>query len=339
MPERAKPMGDVSRTVSTDSGRAYDPHPIIGAAVAVMVAALYGQPTHVMVTTPLLLVMTGLGVTAGYHRLFAHHSFATFRSVERALMILGCMASCAPFFWVAIHRVHHRHSDRDGDPHSPHIWAGRRLGIFRGCWHSYFEWHHSCYQAPAVRDLTCRPDLVWIDRHWFLFYLVGLAIPGLVGFVIGGTTYDALIGFLWGRTFPAFCRPPDAACSQHGLPPVGHSSVRDPRPQPQQLSLGSPRHGGRLAQQPSRFPVLCPAWIPVVAVRPHLVRDLADGANRIGLGCQAAEILWRQRRSPRAYCSVIQSLIGPGAAPAGRDLTPELDSGSCMDGARGARGI
>ena len=113
MPERAKPMGDVSRTVSTDSGRAYDPHPIIGAAVAVMVAALYGQPTHVMVTTPLLLVMTGLGVTAGYHRLFAHHSFATFRSVERALMILGCMASCAPFFWVAIHRVHHRHSDRD----------------------------------------------------------------------------------------------------------------------------------------------------------------------------------------------------------------------------------
>src|SRR5262245_40258142 len=121
MPERAKPMGDVSRTASTDSGRAYDPHPIIGAAVAVMVAALYGQPTHVMVTTPLLLVMTGLGVTAGYHRLFAHHSFATFRSVERALMILGCMASCAPFFWVAIHRAHHRHSDRDGDPHSPHI--------------------------------------------------------------------------------------------------------------------------------------------------------------------------------------------------------------------------
>ena len=63
MPERAKPMGDVSRTVSTDSGRAYDPHPIIGAAVAVIVVALYGRPTHVIVTTPLLLVMTGLGVT------------------------------------------------------------------------------------------------------------------------------------------------------------------------------------------------------------------------------------------------------------------------------------
>src|SRR6185369_12398495 len=71
-------VGDVGRTAPTDSGRAYDPHPIIGAAVAVIVVALYGRPTHVIVTTPLLLVMTGLGVTAGYHRLFAHHSFATF---------------------------------------------------------------------------------------------------------------------------------------------------------------------------------------------------------------------------------------------------------------------
>jgi stearoyl-CoA desaturase (delta-9 desaturase) len=200
-------VGNVDRTVPTYSGWAYELHPTVGAAAAVIVAVLYGRPTHVLITTPLLAVMTGLGVTAGYHRLFAHHSFATFRSVERALMILGCMASCAPFFWIATHRAHHRHSDRDGDPHSPHIWAGRRLGIVRGCWHSYFEWLHShgyAYQASTVRELTGRPDLVWIDRHWFLFYLVGLAIPGLIGFLIGGTTYDALIGFLWGGLFRHF---------------------------------------------------------------------------------------------------------------------------------------
>ena len=200
-------MNNVDRTVPTYSGWAYDLHPTVGAAVAIIVAAQYGRPTHVLVTTPLLAVLTALGVTAGYHRLFAHHAFATFRSVERTLMILGCMASCAPFFWIATHLAHHRHSDRDGDPHSPHIWAGRRLGIFRGCWHSYFEWLHSYgygYQASTIRELTCRPDLVWIDRHWFLFYLAGLAIPGLVGFVVGGTTYDALIGFLWGGLFRHF---------------------------------------------------------------------------------------------------------------------------------------
>jgi stearoyl-CoA desaturase (Delta-9 desaturase) len=175
--------------------------PVIGTAVAVILAALYGLPTHAIVTMAVMTVLTGLGVTLGFHRLFSHRSFATFRSAECTLMILGCMAGGAPFFWIATHRAHHRHSDRDGDPHSPHIWAGRRLGFLRGFWHSYFEWLHShgySYPVSAVQDLTRRPDFVWIDRHWYLWYLLGLAIPGIAGFLVGGTAYDALIGFLWG---------------------------------------------------------------------------------------------------------------------------------------------
>src|SRR5262245_29126643 len=179
--------------------------PVIGAAAAVIVAALYGQPSQ---TEFLLMgIMTGLGITLGFHRLFAHRSFATVRPIEWTLMILGCMAGEKPFFWVATHRVHHRHSDRDGDPHSPHIWAGHRLGLLRGIWHAYFGWLHPygySYQLSAVRDLTCRRDLVWIDRHWFLWYLIGLAIPALAGFLIGGTAFDALIGFLWGGAFRHF---------------------------------------------------------------------------------------------------------------------------------------
>jgi stearoyl-CoA desaturase (Delta-9 desaturase) len=200
--------GDVERM--DDAGRTASPAyyglpveiaPVIGAAVAVIVATLYGRPTHAMVTMAVMTVATGLGVTLGFHRLFSHRSFATFRSVECTLMILGCMAGGAPFFWIATHRAHHRHSDQDGDPHSPHIWVGRRLGLLWGFWHSYFEWLHSygyAYPLSSVRDFTRRPDLVWVDRHWFMCYLAGLAIPALAGFLIGGTPYDALIGFLWG---------------------------------------------------------------------------------------------------------------------------------------------
>jgi stearoyl-CoA desaturase (Delta-9 desaturase) len=202
-------MDDVSRTVSaTYCGLPAEIAPVIGAAVAVIVAALYGCPTHAVVTLAVMQVATGLGgATLGFHRLFSHRSFATFRSVECILMILGCMAGSAPFFWIATHRAHHRHSDRDGDPHSPHIWAGRRLGFLRGFWHAYFEWLHShgySYPLTSVRDLTRRPDLVWIDRHWFMCYLVGLVIPGLAGFFVGGTAYDALIGFLLGGMFRHF---------------------------------------------------------------------------------------------------------------------------------------
>src|SRR5262245_12339975 len=55
--------------------------PVVGAAVALVVAFLYGRPTHVIITTPVLAILTGLGISLGYHRLFAHRSFATHRSV------------------------------------------------------------------------------------------------------------------------------------------------------------------------------------------------------------------------------------------------------------------
>ena len=191
-------MNDVGQTASARYyGWPAELAPVAGAGIAVIVAAQYGRPTHAMITLWAMLFMAGLGVTLGFHRLFSHRSFTTFRSVECALMILGCTAGGAPFFWIATHRAHHRHSDREGDPHSPHIWAGRPLSLMWGFWHSYFEWLHSygyAYEVSVVRDLIRRPDLVWIDRHWFSWYLIGLAVPGVIGFGIGGTLYDALIG-------------------------------------------------------------------------------------------------------------------------------------------------
>jgi stearoyl-CoA desaturase (delta-9 desaturase) len=205
--ETSERRGDEDIAYLTYNGRIVELAPFIGAAAAVTVAILYGRPTHIAITTPLMAIVTALGVTAGYHRLFAHRSFATYPSIERTLMILGCMASCAPFYWIAVHRAHHRYSDQDRDPHSPHVWAGQRFGRLRGMWHSYFDWVHTYghgYRVALIRDLKRRPDLVWIDRHWFPWYLLGLAAPALIGFLIGGTAYDALMGFLWGGLWRHF---------------------------------------------------------------------------------------------------------------------------------------
>jgi stearoyl-CoA desaturase (delta-9 desaturase) len=179
----------------------------IGAAAALIVAYQHGLPAHAVFSFLLMALVTGLGVSLGYHRLFAHHSLATFPPIECVLMVLGSMGGIAPFHWIAIHRLHHRHSDRDGDPHSPVVRAGRRLGLLRGFWHAHFGWYRSHgygYPAAAVRDLSRRPDLVFIDAHWFLWCLAGLAIPALAGFLIGGTAYDALIAFLWGGMLRLF---------------------------------------------------------------------------------------------------------------------------------------
>ena len=190
------------------NGLAVELAPLSGAAVAVTVAFLYGLPTHAIVAFWVLTLATGLGINVGLHRLFSHHSFATFAPIEWALMILGGMASTrGPFHWVATHRVHHRQSDRNGDPHSPHVGDGRPLRTWRGFWHAYSGWLCSdryAYQAAAVRDLARRRDLAWIDRHWLLWLLLGLVLPGLAGLLIGRTAYDALIGFLLAGVFRHF---------------------------------------------------------------------------------------------------------------------------------------
>jgi stearoyl-CoA desaturase (delta-9 desaturase) len=176
--------------------------PTAGAVIAVAVAVVYGVPAHAVVGMFVMAYATGFGVTLGFHRLFAHRSFSTSRPVEWLLMVLGCAAGqSAPFFWIATHRLHHRHSDSDGDPHSPHNLDGRPLGWWRGFWHAHVGWvlgRGFGYPAGVVRDLAARPDLAWIDRRWLLWYVLGLLVPALVGYAIGGTAYDALMGLLWG---------------------------------------------------------------------------------------------------------------------------------------------
>ena len=62
-----------------------------------------------------LYVVTGLGVTIGYHRKLTHHSFKSPRWVDHTLAVLGLLAGEGPpIFWVAHHRKHHKFSDHGG---------------------------------------------------------------------------------------------------------------------------------------------------------------------------------------------------------------------------------
>ena len=76
----------------------------------------------------IMYVLTGFGVTVGFHRLFTHRAFKTGKAVRATLAILGSAAIEGPVIsWVADHRKHHAFSDRAGDPHCPHVDHGARL--------------------------------------------------------------------------------------------------------------------------------------------------------------------------------------------------------------------
>src|SRR3954463_601723 len=95
-----------------------------------------------LIVFAVMYIVTGLGVTVGFHRLFTHRSFKTGKAVRATLAILGSAAIEGPVIsWVADHRKHHAFSDRPGDPHSPHVDHGHGLkGALRGLWHAHVGW-------------------------------------------------------------------------------------------------------------------------------------------------------------------------------------------------------
>jgi stearoyl-CoA desaturase (Delta-9 desaturase) len=149
-------------------------------------------------------VLTGLGVTVGFHRLFTHRSFKTGRVVRAALAILGSAAIEGPVIsWVADHRKHHAFADLPGDPHSPHVDHGVGLGgAMRGLLHAHVGWLFRHDQRGARRryapDLLADPVVRFVDRTFPVWALGGLALAFGLGFAIGGSIEAGLTGLLWG---------------------------------------------------------------------------------------------------------------------------------------------
>jgi stearoyl-CoA desaturase (Delta-9 desaturase) len=148
------------------------------------------------------LVLGGFGITLGYHRLFTHSSFRAKPAVKALLGILGSMCMQGPIlFWCSCHRAHHQYTDREGDPHSPHLSGDTWLGKLRGFIHAHFGWIVFSgtyrYNAARVDDLYRDPVVRWVDDRYLLWVSLGLVIPGVIGGVCSGAIEGAIMGFVW----------------------------------------------------------------------------------------------------------------------------------------------
>jgi stearoyl-CoA desaturase (Delta-9 desaturase) len=151
-----------------------------------------------------MYVVTGVGVTVGFHRLLTHRSFQVSKPVEYAFAVLGSMAVQGPVIaWVADHRKHHAHADEEGDPHSPHVGHGDGPGsVLRGLWHAHVGWllQHQGQSGSKryAKDLVEDRGMRLINRHFPWLVLASLAIPALAGWLLTGTLLGAATGLLWG---------------------------------------------------------------------------------------------------------------------------------------------
>jgi len=174
----------------------------------------------------LLYVVTGLGITVGYHRLMAHRSFDCPNWVKAGLLIAGGWAlENTALKWASSHIRHHARCDQEEDPYNAQ----------RGFWWSHCGWiffsdpyADEKYSARLRRD----PIVMWQHRYYVPIVLSGLTLPFLVGFLyngwIGGLGCFLLAGV--GRTFfvlnSTFCI--NSICHLWGSQPHGGSdSSRD----------------------------------------------------------------------------------------------------------------
>ncbi len=175
-------------------------------ALAVAVPLLWDRllgPSDIIVFVVMYMI-TGFGITVGYHRLLTHRSFATHRWMEYVLALAGSLAvQGSPLDWVADHRCHHAHTDEEGDPHSPHAGHGSGVGgALRGLWHAHVGWlWHNQGQADwkrYARELYEDQGMRRISKSFEPLILVTLLAPFFLGFALTGTLHGALTGLLWG---------------------------------------------------------------------------------------------------------------------------------------------
>ena len=161
----------------------------LGAFHVLAVAALfYTTWQAVAVAVALHWICIGWGIGMGYHRLHTHRSYQVPRLLEYFLAVCGTLTlQGGPIFWVALHRVHHQHSDHDGDPHTPRD----------GRWWSHMLWTIFGEPLHANTEVMGKyaPDLMK-DRFYRAlssYHWVPLVVLGLALLVLGGLPW-----LLWG---------------------------------------------------------------------------------------------------------------------------------------------
>jgi stearoyl-CoA desaturase (delta-9 desaturase) len=150
--------------------------PVVGIAGLVWWLASGRFHPATLVLALVMAVATGLGITAGYHRLFAHRSYRAVWPVRLgALLFGGAAMEESALKWSWDHRRHHRYVDGDGDPYD----------ISRGFWHAHFLWmFHRRELGPGERwpaDLWNDPLVRWQHRLWVpSASLVSFALPAAI---------------------------------------------------------------------------------------------------------------------------------------------------------------
>ncbi|MEO3775433.1 acyl-CoA desaturase [Micromonospora sp. B11E3] len=147
-------------------------------------------------------VLSGLGITIGYHRYFTHGSFKARPWLRVALAVAGSFAVQGEIIqWVADHRRHHAFSDLEGDPHSPWRFGESVGGLAKGLFHAHVGWLFGRELSNRERfapDLLADRATRRVDKLFPLLVVVSVLGPALMGGLLTWSWQGALTALFWG---------------------------------------------------------------------------------------------------------------------------------------------
>jgi stearoyl-CoA desaturase (Delta-9 desaturase) len=175
--------------------------PFAGLAAAVWLAWGHGVGLTDIALALAFYLVTGLGVTVGFHRLFTHRSFTAAPALRIAVAVAGSMSFEGDVTgWVATHRRHHAFADRPGDPHSPYRYGTSVTGQLRGLAHAHMGWLMHEDPTPKERyapDMLADPALRKVTAAFPALCVASLALPFAAGWALGGTLRAGLLALVW----------------------------------------------------------------------------------------------------------------------------------------------
>jgi stearoyl-CoA desaturase (delta-9 desaturase) len=173
--------------------------PFLALVAAVPVAWGWGLSWLDITLAAAFYLVSGLGVTVGFHRYLTHGAFKAPRWLRNTLAVSGSLALEGTVVqWVADHRRHHAYADREGDPHSPWRYGATVAGLTKGLFYAHCGWlfdRQSSNRARFAPDLLADRDIRTIDRLYLP--LVSLLAPPLLGGLITWSWTGALTAFFW----------------------------------------------------------------------------------------------------------------------------------------------
>lgn len=137
----------------------------------------------------LLSVISNLGVTAGPHRLWSHKSYKAKLPYRILIMLFNCLSfQNSIYVWVRDHRVHHKFSETDADPHNAK----------RGFFFAHMGWlmmkkHPEVIKKGSAIDMSDveeDPVVMFQHKNYYLLGLIfSLIIPTVVPWYFWGESY------------------------------------------------------------------------------------------------------------------------------------------------------